>query len=238
MESAQAALLARMFGERFSAGLTVGRYAGSMERSLTRTYGNEQTTDVDSYVEAGTWSYKAWSVTGGVAADLFDRARISASVHVPTQLEAEADENTDGQDREYALPVQFRVGASVTVGPALVVSGSMLLADWSDTQADLTGAAVATDQNGYGLGIELSRATFFGKTAPLRLGFRETGIPFAFQEGATERVISGGFGLELSSSGDVVLAGVDFAVERGHRFGGGVNEKFWRGTISLLASGL
>lgn len=229
---------ARMFGERFSAGLTLGRYAGAMERSLTRTFGNEQTTDVDPYVEAGTWSYKAWSVTGGVAADLLDRARVSVSVHVPTQLEAEADENTEGQDREYTLPIQYRAGASVTLGPALVVSGSILIADWSDTQSDLTGAAVAGDQNGYGLGIELSRATFFGKTAPLRLGFRESGIPFAFQEGATERIISGGFGLELSSSGDVVLAGVDFAVERGHRFGGGVNEKFWRGTISLLASGL
>ena len=33
-------------------------------------------------------------------------------------------------------------------------------------------------------------------------------------------------------------SGVDFAVERGHRFGGGVNEKFWRATVSLLASGL
>ena len=42
----------------------------------------------------------------------------------------------------------------------------------------------------------------------------------------------------IVASGDVVLAGVDFAVERGHRFGGGVNEKFWRATVSLLASGL
>jgi hypothetical protein len=228
----------RMFGERFSAGLTVGRYAGSMERSLTRTYGDELTTDVDSYVEAGTWSYGAWAFTGGVAADLFSRARVAVSVHVPASLDAEADEGTRGADRSYTLPIQYRAGASVSLSPALVVSGSILLADWSDTAPDLAGASVASDQHGFGAGLELSRATFFGKNAPLRLGFRQSGIPFAFDEGATERIVSGGFGLELSQSGDVVLAGVDLAVERGHRFGGGINEKFWRATISLLASGL
>lgn len=228
----------RMFGERYSAGVTIGRYAGSMDRSLTRIYGDEQTTDVDSYVEAGTWSYSAWAFTAGATADLFDRARVAVSIHVPTELEAEAEEGTRGADRTYSVPTQFRAGASVTVGPALVVSGSVLLADWSDTQNDLQGAAVAGNQNGYGLGLELSRASFFGKSAPLRVGFRETGLPFAFDEGAKERIVSGGFGLELSSSGDVVLAGVDFAIERGHRFGGGVNEKFWRATLSLLASGL
>ena len=228
----------RMFGERFSAGVTVGRYAGSMERSLTRTYGDENTTDVDSYVEAGTWSYKAWAFTAGATADLFDRARVAVSVHVPTELEAEAEDGTRGADRTYSVPLQLRAGTSVTLGPALVVTGSVLLADWSDAQSDLQGAAVAGDQNGYGLGLELSRASFFGRSVPLRVGFRETGLPFAFDEGATERIVSGGFGLELSTSGDVVLAGVDFAVERGHRFGGGVNEKFWRATLSLLASGL
>jgi hypothetical protein len=137
------------------------------------------------------------------------------------------------------LPIQYRVGASVTLTPALVASGSLLFADWTDTQADLQGAAIAGDQNGYGVGLELSRASFFGKRAPLRVGYRSTGLPFSFdQGGATEKVISGGFGLELSSQGGVVLAGVDLAIERGERRGGTISEKFWRATISLLASGL
>ncbi len=229
---------ARMIGDALSAGITVGRYAGSLDRSLTRTYGDEETTDVDSYVESGTWSYEAWAFTAGVSADLSSRARVAVSVQAPTELDAEGEAETRGSDRTYSLPVQYRAGASVTVSPALVVSASVLLADWSDVQRDLQGAALAGDQNGYGIGVELSRARFFGRTVPLRLGFRETGIPFTFDPDGTERIISGGLGLELATSGDVVLAGVDLAVERGHRFGGGINEKFWRATISLLASGL
>jgi hypothetical protein len=230
---------ARMFGPNWSGGVTVGRYAGSMVRSLTRTYGDDQTTDVDQYVEAGEWSYKAWAVTAGVAADLFSRARVALSVHVPTELEAEASEESRGEDRTYALPMQIRLGTSVTVGPALVVSGSMLLADWSDTQSDLEGAAIAGDQHGFGLGVELTRASFFGKSAPVRLGYRQTGLPFSFDAGgADERVISGGLGLELARLEDVVLASVDLAIERGRRSGGGITESFWRATISLLAAGI
>jgi hypothetical protein len=229
----------RMFGARWSGGVTVGRYAGSMVRSLSRTYGNEETTDVDPYVEAGEWSYKAWAVTAGVAADVFSRARVALSVHVPTNLDAEASEGTRGEDRTYSLPVQYRLGTSVTVGPALVVSGSLLLADWGGTQSDLEGVAVAGDQNGFGLGVELTRASFFGKSAPLRLGYRQTGLPFSFDAGgAKERVLSGGVGLELARLEDVVLASVDLAIERGRRSGGGITESFWRATISLLAAGI
>jgi len=230
---------ARMFGERVSAGVTLGRYAGSMVRGLTRTYGDEATTDVDQYVEQGEWSYRGHAVTGGIAADVFSKARVAVSVHIPTQLDAEASEETRGQDRTYDLPIQYRAGASVTLTPALVVSGSVLFAAWRHTQNELQGAAFAADQDGYGLGLELSRARFFGKSAPLRVGYRSTGLPFSFDPGgATEKVLSGGFGLELSSQGGVVLAGVDLAIERGERSGGGINEKFWRATISLLASGL
>ena len=91
----------------------------------------------------------------------------------------------------------------------------------------------------FGLGVELSRARLLGKEAPLRFGFRRTGLPFSFDEGgAIEQVISGGFGLELSRVGDIVLASVDLAIERGRRTGAGLSENFWRATISLLASGL
>jgi hypothetical protein len=228
----------RMFGDRISAGITAGRYAGSMVRSLTRSYGDEETSDVDEYVERGEWSYKAWAFTGGIAADVFSRARVAVSVHVPMELEAEASEDTRGGDRTYTLPIQYRAGATVTIAPALNVSGSISLADWGDTQQDLEGAAIAGNQNGFGLGVELTRASFFGKRAPLRLGFRRTGLPFSFDEGgATERVLSGGFGLELSRVDDVVLASVDLAIERGRREGVGLKEDYWRATISLLAAG-
>jgi hypothetical protein len=231
----------RMLGERLSAGLTVGRYSGSVVRSLTRTYGDETEAleDVDPYEERGEWSYGAYSFTAGAAYDLGSSTRIAASIQVPSELDAEATEDTRGSDRSYHLPVQYRVGASVALGPALVVSGSAQLADWAPAQDDLVGSAYAGTTNGFGVGVELSRARLLGKAAPLRFGFRRTGLPFSFDEdGAIERVISGGFGLELSRAGDIVLASVDLAIERGRRSGVGLDEKFWRATISLLASGL
>ena len=74
---------------------------------------------------------------------------------------------------------------------------------------------------------------------PLRFGYRQTGLPFSPDDTrATEKTFGAGFGLALSSSGDIVLASADLAVERGSRSGGGLTEDFWRVTISLLVSGL
>jgi len=230
---------ARMIGEKYSVGLTIGRYAGSVVRTLNRTYGDEETTDVDDYVERGEWGYRGHSLTAGVAADIGSNVRASLSVQVPTALDATATEETRGADRTYDLPIQYRAGASVLLGATLVVTGSAQIADWSATQDDLEGIGRAGNSNGFGVGLEFSRARLWGKDAPLRFGFRQTGLPFSFDDsGTTERVIAGGFGLALSTSGDITLAGVDLAIERGRRFGGGLTETFWRATISLLASGI
>jgi hypothetical protein len=230
---------ARMIGSQVSVGLTLGRYAGSVIRTLTRTYGDEQTQDVDDYIEQGEWTYKGHSFTAGVAADIGSSVRASMSVQVPTALDAEATEETRGADRSYDLPVQYRVGASALVGSGLVVTGSMMLADWSGAQDDLAGIGRAANSNGLGLGVEFSRAQLWGKDAPIRFGYRQTGLPFSFDDsGTTERVLAGGFGLALSRSGGITLAGVDLAIERGRRSGGGLTENFWRATISLLASGI
>jgi hypothetical protein len=230
---------ARMVGSQVSVGMTLGRYAGSVIRTLTRTYGDEQTQDVDDYVEQGEWTYRGHSFTAGVAADLGPAVRASLSVQVPTALNAESTDETRGADRSYDLPIQYRVGASALVGSGLVVTGSMLLADWSGAQDDLVGVGRAANSNSLGLGIEFSRARLWGKDAPIRFGYRQTGLPFSFDDGGTtERVIAGGFGLALSRSGGITLAGVDLAIERGRRSGGGLTENFWRATISLLASGV
>lgn len=230
---------ARMLGSNVSVGVTVGRYAGSVVRTLTRTYGDDETTDIDTYVERGEWSYTGHSVTTGIAADIGSRIRASASVQIPTRLDASATEGTRGGDRDFALPVQVRAGASTTLAEGLLIAASVQMADWSATQDDLSGTDQAGDANGFGVGFEFSRARLWGKDAPLRFGFRRVGLPFAFESsGAVERSFSAGLGLDLSSSGGVVLAGVDLAIERGRRTGMGLTEDFWRATISLLASGL
>lgn len=230
---------ARMFGERVSGGVVLGRYAGSVVRTLTRSYGDENTTDVDEYVERGEWSYTGHSLSAGIAVDVAPGVRVAASALFPTSLDASAVEGTLGADRTFDLPTQYRLGASAALASGLVVHASAQLMDWANTEDDLSEGDEALDANGFGLGVEFSRAQLFGKDAPLRFGFRRTGLPFSFADGGgSERAFGGGFGLELSRSGEVVLASADISIERGQRSGAGLTERFWRVTISLLASGL
>lgn len=229
---------ARRVGADLSVGLTVGRFAGSVDRTLTRQFDDGGGGVLDSYVVSGTWSYTGTVVSAGVSADLLEPLRVAVSVQVPSDLDADASDETAGGDRSFDVPVHYRAGASARLGSGLVVVGSVVLADWSVTQDDLVGSGRGGDANGFGLGVEFSRANIGGRDAPLRLGFRRTGLPFAFDdEGATERVFSGGFGLSLNTTNDLVLAGVDFAVERGRRTGTGITEDFWRATLSVTASG-
>lgn len=228
---------ARMVGTRTSVGATFGRYAGSLVRGLSRTVTGDELGIAD-YVESGKWSYTGHSVTAGVASDVTEGIRVAASVLIPTALDAEASEETNGADGSFDLPVQYRLGASAQLAPGLILTASAALADWSSMSDDLRESARASSANGFGVGMELSRASVLGKEAPLRFGYRRTGLPFSFESGdASERIFAGGFGLALNETNDVLLAGADFALERGRRSGGGVVENFWRLTISLTLSG-
>jgi hypothetical protein len=226
---------ARMIGERTAVGATVGRYAGSVIRTLTRSF--EASLEVEPYVERGKWSYTGHSVTAGVSTDVTDGIRVAASVQIPTALDADASAETSGADGSFDLPAQYRLGANAQLAPGLELSASAAYADWSGIADDLVETVTAGSASGFGLGIELSRARLLGREAPLRFGFRRTGLPFSFgDDGASERVFSGGFGLDLNRTNDLRLAGADFALERGRRSGGGLTENFWRATVSLVLS--
>ncbi len=228
---------AQRLGTDLSVGVTVGRYAGSIVRTLTRTFGDEIAADVNSYVESGRWAYSGFHLTTGISATLTDRYHVAASVQIPSDLDAEAQDDTDGADRTFNLPIQYRAGVSATFGPVLL-GASAVLADWSGTQDDLTGSVQAGSANGYGLGVEFSRARLWGRDAPLRFGYRRSTLPFSFDaDEVTERIFSGGVGLALNRTNDITLAAVDLAVERGRRWAGGISENFWRGTVSFQAAG-
>lgn len=227
---------ARFFGPRTSAGVVVGRYVGSLVRTVTRDYA--PAAGVEDYVERGKWSYSGFAFTGGLSSELTTGVRVSASVQVPTSLEAEASAETDGQDGSFDMPVEVKAGATAQLAPGLIVTASGVYADWSSVGDDLLEPASANGTTGFGVGVELSRARLFGRQAPLRFGFRRRGLPFAFgDDSASERIFSGGFGLDLNRTNEVLLAGADFALERGLRSGGGVEERFWRLTLSIVLSG-
>ena len=227
---------ARMIDERTAIGVNFGRYAGSVVRTLTRAFDTES-LPVENYIAGGRWTYSGYSVTAGVSADLSDIVRVAGSVQLPTQLDANPDETTTGSSGSFDLPIQLRVGASARLAPGLIMSVSGALADWSGAEEDLREPVSVGTANAFGVGLELARARLFGRSAPLRFGYRRGSLPFTFDGAGTESTWSGGLGLDLNDAGQVLLAGADFGLERGTRFGGGVREEFWRLTISLIVSG-
>lgn len=231
---------ARMLGPVTSVGFTVGRYTGKLDRSLIRVIdATSDSTAVQPYVSDGSWTYSGYLVTGGVATQLVDVVNISASATWSTTLDAEASSTTDGGDGSYDVPLQLRLGASAALAPGLTLSASASRADWSSVSDDLNGSSEGRTTLAFGTGLELTQARLLGRSAPLRLGFRHSELPFTLGgEAASERIFSGGLGLVLNQSGEVMLASVDLGVERGRRAAGSLIENFWRATVSLRLAGL
>jgi hypothetical protein len=231
---------ARMLDEKTSVGLTVGRYTGTVDRALTRTFGDSTTTiQVQTYQSEGVWSYSGYVVTGGVSSDITGSLRVAASATWSTDLHADAENGTGGSNRTYSVPLQLRLGATAMLAPGLALSASGARADWSAVRDDLGATSSARSVVlAYGVGVELSQMRLLGRRAPLRLGFKRADLPFSMVgTTAIEQSFAGGLALTLSESNGATLASTDLAIEKGHRSGGSFTENFWRATVSLKLAG-
>jgi hypothetical protein len=231
--------LARRFGPHLAVGVTGARYGGSITRRVERSFvGGVDTAAVSDYQDGGFWRYSGAAVTGGASLGMGSVGQLSASVTWSSGLDATASEDTEGASRSYDLPLQVRLGASALVAPGLSLSAGLEHADWSSVDSHLADGASAGSTTSYGVGVELTRARLLGRTAPLRVGYRRTELPFALGGGMpSETVWAGGFGLNLSQTGDVVRAGVDLALERGDRSDSVLSERFWRATLTVHVAG-
>jgi len=231
--------LARRFGPNLAVGVSAARYGGSLTRRLVRTFvSGVDATQVSDYQDGGFWSYSGAALSGGAAVTLGSVAYVSASVAWSSSLDATASDDTAGESRAYDLPLQVRLGATAVIAPGLSVSGGLTRADWSSLDGALAGGKSGGATTSYGLGVELTRARLLGRSAPLRLGYRKTDLPFALGTGTpTETVWAGGFGLNLSQAGDVVRAAVDLAFERGERSDSVLSERFRRATLTVRVAG-
>ena len=229
----------RRLSDRLGVGFSVGRYAGSLTRRLIRDFGDASATaNLTLYEVGGRWSYSGASLTAGFAADLGTIVRVAGSATWTGSLNATGSEGTDGSHRSFDLPFQYRLGTSVALAPGLLITASVVRADWGDIADDLSTPSTVGSTNGFGVGLELSRARLLGLTAPLRFGYRKSSLPFSFGSGgATETTLAGGFGFILNQTGGITLAGADFALERGERSDSSLTEKFWRATFSLRVTG-
>ena len=229
----------RPLGTSAAIGFNFGRYAGAILRRLERDFSTiSLPVTLESYETSSRWTYSGNSLTGGVAANVGSVARVAASVTWSGNLNATASDGTRGMDREFSLPIQYRLGTSVVLAPGLMITASAIRADWANIQGDLDTPTAVGSTNNIGAGVEFSQASLFGLTIPLRFGYRIGKLPFSLgSETATERILAGGLGLSFSEANDIVLGGADIAIERGRRSDSILTEGFWRATISLRVSG-
>jgi hypothetical protein len=231
--------LARSFGGTTVAGLSIGRYGGSVDRSLTRTFGEGvEEGSVAPYLTRGLWTYSGLSLTGGASVSLGPVLQLGGSMSWSSGLDATASADSDLGDRSYDLPLQIRLGASAVLAPGLSLVAGFTTANWSGIDDDLLEGASAGRTSSFGAGVELGRSTLFGRTAPLRFGYRRSALPFVLiGQSASESAFSGGLGLTLREEAGIALALVDIAVEKGTRSDDIIDESFWRATLTLRVAG-
>lgn len=231
--------VARRVTGPLSAGLTVGRYTGSVTRTLVRRLGDVDVIgDPVAFQTRGRWRYSGAQVSGGLSLELGTVARVAGSMSWSSELNAEAGANTTAPSRSYSLPLTLRLGASGVLAEGLLATASLERADWSATEDDLVAGTTASATLEYGVGLELARARVLGRQAPLRFGYRRGSLPFGTGSGnPTESVFAGGVGIALNPQTDFVLGGVDVSLERGERSDGALTETFWRANFTMRVTG-
>lgn len=226
--------------ERVTVGASAGLHVGELTRSFTRSFDSVGVgRDVEQFDQSGRWRLSGPTASLGITVEPLDVLRLAASLSWSGDLEAEPRGDTRGPGRDFPLPVRYRMGATLSLTPELGAHAGFAWADWSDTGEALTQGSSRGGTASLGGGVEWSGLRLLNRSFPLRLGVRNSQLPFRFAGAApTELIFSTGLGMNLVESDDgIPLAALDFAVELGDRDAGAVSESFTRFSASLRVSG-
>lgn len=231
---------AQRFGPSLSLSIGAGVYTGSVTRTYIRGFDSLTvgTAQIKAFTDGGKWQYGGPTGSIGAVWDPLQFLRVSGSMTWNGNLEAKPSSATSGGPATYDLPTEFRIGASGVLTQGFSLNLGMSYADWKPSPKGLATEVVAGAIMSFGGGIEWQAPGIGSRTLPIRLGMRKSELPFRLSgEAPTETIYSGGIGLNLTQADEFVLAGVDMALERGHREAGDFSEDFWRGSITFRVSG-
>lgn len=225
--------LARSIGP-LSVGISGQKLTGELRQAQVRRF----ETSVDSAVQApeivrqqALWSYSSWRLRAGAAVEIADRVRIGGSYAWTDDLEAEND--SLGRTRTFAMPSSWTVGASARLGGSWLLHAGGGWEGWSETTSSFRGPTRARDVTWGGAGIEFSGFSLGPIPLDLRAGGRFAELPFARQARtfASEEAVTLGLGSAVAGG----RAELDFSVELGSRGelpATGTEESFTRFTFS------
>jgi hypothetical protein len=225
--------------DRFSLALAVGSHMGSVTRTFNRSFDPEVVaTEVVDFTDGGKWTFSGLTTTLGVGANLGRLLHLGGSLIFSSELKAKPSTGTQGGTATYDLPMELRFGATGVLTPRLSVHVGAAYADWQPSDNGLQASTVVGPVWSFGGGVEWVGPGLGSGSIPVRLGYRKVELPFRFRgEDPVEKVFSGGIGLNITQVEQLVLAGVDLAVERGSRDAGTLSESFWRATLTFRVAG-
>ncbi len=230
---------ARALPAGFSVAANLGYHTGTQVRSFSRTIGvveEEQEEATDRFQERGRWQMTGGTFGLGAMWDFRGFLRVSGSLTWSGDLRARPVGDTQGGEAHFALPTEFRMGASAMLTPVVAATFGYGRAHWTPAETGV-GAAARGATASLGGGLEWSGMDLFGRALPVRVGYRRAALPFSIDASTpTERGLAAGLGWNLIETETLVIAAFDFAYERGTRATDSVSESFSRYTFSFRAS--
>jgi len=234
---------ARRWSGTFALGATLGVYRGGLTRTFRREF-DQQTADsvavenpIDEFGVTGRWNHSGLLGTVNLAWDPVSAIQLGATVAWGGTLKVNPLPGTV-VSREVSVPLEFKVSTTALLNPTLALNLGATYSDWSDVDGFDGDDATAGRVMSYGAGVEWEGLNFWAGSLPLRLGVRQSDLPFRFLgRKATERTISFGFSLVMAQALGLPLGSLDVAFETGNRKSGDYKETLRRLTMSLRVGG-
>ena len=232
---------ARVLDGGISVAATIGAHTGTQVRSFSRTIGiiegeEQEQEPSDRFRQRGRWEMTGMTFGLGATWDFQDFLRVSGSFTWSGDLRATPVGATEGDVASFDLPTEFRIGASAMLTPVIAATIGFARSNWTPAESGL-GAAARGAVTSTGGGVEWSGFDLFGRSFPMRVGYRSAGLPFSIDASTpTESGFAAGFGWNLLETETLVIASFDFAYESGTRTTDSVSESFSRYTFSFRAS--
>jgi hypothetical protein len=233
----------RRLSNSLALGASVGLYRGHLDRSFVRSFNRElDSLDVVNQItpfgDAGRWTYSGPVASVSASWDPSEVVQLGASVGWSGGITGDPVGVTSGESIDVTPPLEIRLGVTTMLSPAISVTAGLSTADWTDLGDPAFDDLVVGRVTSYGGGIEWRARRFWAGDLPLRIGYRHSGLPFAFRgHSAVENTISGGFSIVMAQALGIPLATFDAAIEVGSRTAGELNEKFRRFTLTFRVGG-
>ena len=234
---------ARRLSPTLAVGASVGLYRGHVDRTFSRSFGRELDSlevanQINPFGDAGRWTYTGPVASLSASWDPTAVVQLGASVAWSGTLDGQPVGSTEGETIEVGPPLEIRMGVTTILSPALSITAGLSTANWADLGNPAMDALAVGRVTSFGAGLQWQAGSFWAGGFPLRLGYRQTGLPFTFRgESATERSFSGGFSIVMAEALGIPLATMDAALEFGSRSAGALDEQFRRLTMTVRVGG-